>query len=149
MSTRKANKADPIEDVDLEALLKDIENPTTDPLESAAVTGDLDQDAKEEVSAMLSAFQKKGKEEEARFRNATDSEYWFCVCFQNREQKEALLKALGWFEHGDKYLDGKFVAKSLGVKLPEVTLKFQGQKVNKKILAHVGIVGKRKVGDSK
>lgn len=78
---------------------------------------DLEAVAAQEVSDVLRAFKNRAKNEDGRFVDATDSEYWFCVCFQTREQKDEFLKKLGLWEIGDKYLDGMRVADVLGVKL--------------------------------
>lgn len=55
-----------------------------------------------------------------QFTDEFDSEYWLCLVFQTREQKEAFLKLTGWGEKldGDKYLSGTRLAKLLGVALP-------------------------------
>lgn len=53
-----------------------------------------------------------------------DTEYWCCLCFDSREQKDAFLKAVGWVEigGGDKHLDGVEIAKSMGVQLPDAVV---------------------------
>jgi len=89
-----------------------------DPLAGFEPTGDLEADAAGELSAALSAFKERTDNEQKRFKLAVDTEYWFCVCFQSREQKDAFLAAMEWTKIGDKYLDGTKVAKKLGVKLP-------------------------------
>ena len=66
---------------------------------------------------MLSGFKGRAQVENQRFLDATDSEYWFAVCFQTREQKEEFLEKLKLMEIGDKYLDGMEVAKALGIEL--------------------------------
>ena len=71
-----------------------------------------------EVSAVRESFIKRAMKESARLASAIDTEYWFCVCFQNRMQKEAFLKAMDLTLYGDKYLDGARFADKLGVKLP-------------------------------
>jgi hypothetical protein len=63
-----------------------------------------------------------------RFYSAVDSEYWYCVSFESREQKEAFLKAMGWFDLGDKYLDGNELAERLGIALPEAHVPYLTQK---------------------
>lgn len=70
-------------------------------------------ESKEELSALLTGFKNRSKQEQDRFKSATDSEYWFCVCFKNREDKELFLKKYGIFNHGDKYVDGYFMDKQL------------------------------------
>jgi hypothetical protein len=93
-----------------------------DPLGEVEQTGDLETDAQAETSALLSGFQDRARQEAARFELATDSEFWFAVYFQSREQKEAFLQLLDWLSEGDKYLNGLALAEKLGLKLPEVKL---------------------------
>lgn len=81
-------------------------------------TGDAEVDSKVELDAVQEGFRNRAKAEHERFALATDTEYWACLCFQSREQKEAFLAALNILQHGDKYLDGPAVAKELGIDLP-------------------------------
>lgn len=87
-------------------------------------TGNPEIDSQAELDQVQKAFRQRIKDENKRFEQATDSEYWFSVCFQTREQKEAFLKAVDWIEQGDKYLDGQFVADRLGVELPKANNKY-------------------------
>lgn len=73
--------------------------------------------AENEVSDVLKAFREADKREAKRFDQATDSEYWFALGFQTREQKEEFLTKVGWMEIGDKYLDGMECAEVLGITL--------------------------------
>lgn len=61
----------------------------------------------------------------AQFQDEFDSEFWVCLVFQTRDQREAFLTAM--LERGlvpadvtkeDKYLSGTELAKSLDVPLP-------------------------------
>ena len=79
----------------------------------------LEESCKAEVDEAAQAFRERMKREDRRRRDAVDSEYWFAVVFQNREQKDAFLREAGWWQHGDKYIDGRFAAKKLGIRLPE------------------------------
>jgi hypothetical protein len=88
-----------------------------DPLADVAYTGDLEKDSAAELTAMEEAYRGRAKAEQARFTAATDSEYWFAVCFKSREDKEAFLRATGLLRHGDKYLDGYAAAHALGVEI--------------------------------
>lgn len=72
----------------------------------------------------MKLFKEQAKKEDQRFLDDNDSEFWFAVCFQSREQKEAFLAALGWAEFGDKYLSGRKCAKKQGVDLPPADEKF-------------------------
>lgn len=73
-------------------------------------TGTFAGDTAAELSALEQGIKDRKAAEKARFRAATDSEYWVAVCFTSRAEKEAFLAAAGLLEHGDKYLDGRVVA---------------------------------------
>ncbi len=113
------------------------------PMDDVPDTDDAEKDCKGMMSAALKAFKEQAKNEAKVFQDNTDTEYWFCVCFQNREQKEAFLKATQWIEHEDKYLDGQYVAKKLGVKLPVAKRKFNTGEVEKSMVS-LGTIGKPK-----
>jgi hypothetical protein len=95
-------------------------HPDFDPL--AAIReqpgGTTEDDAKAEMNAMKAAFADAARKENDSYVLSNDSEYWFTVVFQTREQKDAFLQAVGWIKHGNKFLDGKWVAKKMGVEIP-------------------------------
>lgn len=70
-----------------------------------------------EVEQVANAFRTGEKEQDQRFDDATDSEYWFALCFQTREQKEEFLRKMRWIDFGDKYLDGMTCARASGITL--------------------------------
>jgi hypothetical protein len=74
--------------------------------------------AKGEIDSLSKGFLDRMKKEASRRDDAVDTEHWVAICFQTRGQKEAFLRALGWLEHGDKYLDGRVLAAQLGMTLP-------------------------------
>ena len=90
------------------------------PLAALPLKGDVEVDAREELTELQKGFAQRRHEESRRRELATDSEYWFAVCFSSREQKEHFLKALNLIADGDKYLDGYKVAEKFGVVLPKV-----------------------------
>ncbi|XVV05344.1 hypothetical protein ACQPW3_08110 [Actinosynnema sp. CA-248983] len=92
--------------------------PEPDPLAGVEYTGDLATDAATELDAVAQGFRDRTKREDERFRLATDSEYWFAVCFKTRADKEAFLAAARLMPIGDKYLDGYAVARALGIPMP-------------------------------
>ncbi|MGI8310685.1 hypothetical protein [Saccharopolyspora hattusasensis] len=92
--------------------------PEPDPLEGVNYTGDIEADSAAELDALAKGFRERTKREDERFRLATDSEYWFAVCFRTREDKDAFLKAARLMAIGDKYLDGYAVARTLGIPMP-------------------------------
>ena len=93
-------------------------NPPPVMVEMPEQTGDSEADSSADLDAVQAGFRNRAKQESKRFELATDTEYWACLCFQSREQKDRFLAALDILEFGDKYLDGRLVAERLGVKLP-------------------------------
>ena len=54
-----------------------------------------------------------------RFIQAYDSEFWFCICFYNRKQKELFLEKTKAIALGDKYINGVEFARAIGIDLFE------------------------------
>lgn len=82
---------------------------TPNPLADVEYTDNIAADSAAELTALEQGYRDRAKQEGNRFRNATDSEYWFAVCFKTRAEKEAFLTEYGLLPHGDKYLDGAVV----------------------------------------
>lgn len=99
----------------------------------ALAQGTLEADSAAELTELQKAFKDRAKEEARRLSLATDSEYWACLCFQSREQLEAFMKVTKWDNNGqDKYIDGRKVARLMGIELPVV--EFPGTRpVNKRL----------------
>lgn len=76
----------------------------------------LEQSCADEVAEIESEFKDyrdRMEKERSRRRLATDSEFWFAVCFTSREEKERFLRKYGLMRAGDKYLAGKDVDRIL------------------------------------
>lgn len=56
----------------------------------------LEKETLEELGDVEKSFRERMNAESKRFRDMCDTEYWFCVCFTSREQKEEFLKKSGW-----------------------------------------------------
>ncbi|MCS7484668.1 hypothetical protein ACFFQW_45115 [Umezawaea endophytica] len=97
--------------------------PESDPLEGVEYSGDLATDSTAELDALAIGFRERTKREDERFRLATDSEFWFALCFKSRDEKDAFLHAARLFHIGDKYLDGLAAAAVLGVAMPNPDLR--------------------------
>lgn len=98
-------------------------DPVPDPFADIDYAGDSYEDtATAEASAMLTGFRDRAKREQDRFTLATDSEFWFAIGFQSREQKELFLRAMDWLQYGDKYLNGCHIAEDSKIDLPKVDL---------------------------
>lgn len=111
-----------------------LKNPVTvkDCLADVEYTDNAEKDSELELSATLKAFKERAKAEEKRRVDATDSEFWVCVVFQNREQKEEFLTKLGLIADGDKYLDGQRVADAVGVELTPADVTFRDARIDPK-----------------
>lgn len=73
----------------------------------------LDEQCQEEVGELEKAFRGRMDKEKARFKDATDSEFHFCVYFPDRAAKEKFLRDFNLAKLGDKFLDGRKVAQVL------------------------------------
>lgn len=102
-----------------------------------AIEGESPEDhGKRVLSIAEQSFKARADAEAKRHLDAVDSEYWFAVCFQSREQKEQFLKLAKLFELGDKYLDGWEVAKALGIKIDRVDRRYNiSDKLDPKLAA--------------
>lgn len=57
------------------------------------------------------------KKQSRLYDEQNDTEFWFAVYFATRDEKESFLRAVKLIDHGDKYIDGRVFAETLGVKL--------------------------------
>lgn len=113
-------------------------NPPPKMVELPEITGDTEADSLADLNAVQAGFRERYKQESKRFELATDSEYWACICFQTREQKERFLSALKIIEFGDKFLDGQLVAQRLGVDLPSAEVTYNPEpRIDKEWLSFV------------
>lgn len=74
-----------------------------------------------ELGEVEKSFRQRMEDENKRFRDMCDTEYWFCACFTSREQKEEFLNSLG-LDPEEKYIDGKDLAKAVKrpIKAPDI-----------------------------
>jgi hypothetical protein len=73
----------------------------------------MEQDAQQVKSAFLQGITEKQKQ----MAQDSDTEFFVCIAFQNREQKEDFLKKKGWIKYGDKYYAGVDIAKHENVEI--------------------------------
>lgn len=93
-------------------------------------SGDPESVAAQEVSDMMQMIREQRKNNAERFRDVESGEFWFCVCFQSRSQKEEFLqKLLEKFSpgddvrhFGDKYVSGLALAVMLGIPVNKIDL---------------------------
>ena len=110
-----------------------------DPLADVVTSDSMEADSLAEMKALKSAFGSDGrsfKDIAREKRQREDSEYWFCVVFQSREQKEEFLRNSGLIADGDKYINGVAAAEKLGVPLTPAAMKLAGLcKIDRKLAA--------------
>lgn len=113
--SKKRRQRSPDEPPPLDDLSGIDEAPPMDDVPSDAVVVVKPPPDYSDLTDLQRGFKERAAREEQRFRDATDSEYWFCVVFASRDHKERFLRQTGLWEHGDKYLDGDVFADALGV----------------------------------
>jgi hypothetical protein len=105
-------------------------------------TGDDEHDTALDMAVMTNEFaaiRAARDQQRQAIELANDSEYWFAVYFQTREQKEAFLQKMmtadgtPWSEQGDKYLDGQQLAKRHGIDVPPRPAPYKVGKLDKKL----------------
>jgi len=92
------------------------------PLDEVLDSDETQKDVDGENSAMLEAILAAKKKQQDEYRDETDVNYYFCVCFQNMAQRDAFLTATGWDKPGARFVDGLKLAASLGVDIKPVNL---------------------------
>lgn len=116
-------------DLDLSLDLSEPENPLDTLVEYQQ---NIEHDAVAEVNAIAEQFRRKDRAERARLKKIFDSEYHLTLCFTTREQKEDFLAKSGWGAWGrDKYLDGRRVARALGIELLDDACPNQKPRISK------------------
>lgn len=92
------------------------------PLDGLAYENNVEADSQQEMSAALQHVIAHKKAMREQWRVTVDTEFWFAVCFQSREQKEEFLQKAGLLDLGDKYLDGLRLAEKLGINIEPILL---------------------------
>lgn len=106
------------------------------PVAAADQAADADKiEEMEAAMADLSTIAGRAKQEQARFRQATDTEFWLCLCFETREQKEEYLKRSKLDDLGDKHINGLIVAQRQGIPLKSPRPTFREARMNEKLSA--------------
>lgn len=111
--------------------------PAEDPLAATPFTGDLEIDTKAQLTDLEKAYRARMKTEAERFQAATETAFYFCAVFDSNAQCDTFLKATGLDEgQSDLFVDGRVLAKLMGIALPEPVIKFDREfKIDKKLLA--------------
>lgn len=92
-------------------------------VEEVGTLEELEAATLEELGESEKGFRERMKQENKRFRDMCDTEYWFCVCFTSRGQKEEFLRKAG-IDTDLKYIDGHDMAKAFRKSLKTPDLEF-------------------------
>lgn len=109
-----------------------------DPLAGVKPKDTVEETAKAELAALSSAYKAEEQKQRSRTERNDDGEFWCTLVFESQAQKDEFLKAVGWYAHGDKYLDGRWVAAKMGVNLTHTDWKPQRPKPDPTLKGMVG-----------
>jgi len=73
-----------------------------------------EEDSKQELSAYFTSLKKESKS----YENRNNSNYWGCIIFDTKAQRDAFFEAIGWDVQAP-YIDGVVLARKLGIELPD------------------------------
>jgi hypothetical protein len=91
----------------------------------------FEDDVAEDIKDFEKSIRARVQDENSRLIDAGDSEYYICVCFQNRDQKEKFLRHMQWDKYGDKYLDGTQIALDHGLDMTKEVPAVRKERMNK------------------
>ncbi len=102
--------------------------------------------AAQEVDDMMTQIRENRKSNAERFRDIEAGEFWFCVCFQSRSQKEEFLaKFLDRFNpgnasFGDKYVSGLELAALLNIPVEPIFLEAKKSRLAPKSMRGIEVI---------
>lgn len=107
---------------------------------------DPEEIAAEECSNMMSAIRENRRSYTENFRDIEAGEFWFCVCFQTRSQKDEFLSKLfekydpGNTTFGDKYVSGLELAAMLGIPVEPIILESKKNRLAPKSMRGMEVI---------
>lgn len=108
-----------------------------DPLKDSNPEGDLEEQTMEELGAVEKGFRQRAADERERFLAATETSFYCCLVFDSGAQCDAFLKGTGLDKgQSDLFVDGRVLAKMMGIELPPAVVDLKREfKVDKKLAA--------------
>lgn len=88
---------------------------------------DFEKQAEEILEENANYLSRKIKEQTDRMNTVTSNGYWFCVYFNNDQQKKEFLRKLGMCET-DMYINGRDFAKRIGQRIEKPDFDFGEEK---------------------
>ena len=83
----------------------------------------LEAECLDDLGDVEKSFRERMSAENQRFKDMCDTEYWCCICFTSRAQKEEFLESLD-FDTDLKYIEGKEFARAVKRPIKTEDLKF-------------------------
>lgn len=120
------------------------ETKAADPLKDLPDVDDPQESTELEVTALQAGFRERAAQEAARFGEVTAGGYYIVLVFVNEDQADAWADASGVDHKGEAFLDGRELARKMGIELPPATAKVSKPNVNKKYAALVDESPKRR-----
>jgi hypothetical protein len=123
--------------------------------ESAGIPGlppiketDAEVIANQEVDDIMRLIRENRRSYAESFRDIESGEFWFCVCFQSRSQKEEFINSfLNKFasdksidEFGDRYVSGLDMAEMLNIPITPIVLKVKKSRLAPKSLRKLEVI---------
>lgn len=96
------------------------QNEVANPISAYDLTDDFEQDALTEIRLMIEAFAERASGGQPVRDVIADSTHYILLVFRTRDQKESFLRLIGWIKHGDKYLNGEWIARFHRLDLPDI-----------------------------
>lgn len=86
-----------------------------DPTAGIEWANNAEEDSKKELDAVAQGFRQRRDQEDKRVENATDSRYYFVVCFRDRPDRDSFLSKLNMgLDDGDWWINGYELGRMLG-----------------------------------
>lgn len=80
-------------------------------------TPDIEQDSIEELNEATQAFSQQAKAEYQQFKDNVDANYFTVITFNNSGQLKEFLSKIGLAPADPQYIDGRVLAKKLGIEI--------------------------------
>lgn len=87
----------------------------------------IEADSLTELNELQIAFREKAKKEKELQDTNTDSEFWSCIVFRNRQQRDQLYEILKISQTDNQYINGKKLIDALELKINIIEAKQPGK----------------------
>lgn len=107
--------------------------PVPNPIENIPKKDTVEEAALAEISAVASGYKAEEERQRSRVLRNDDANYIAVLVFESQDQKNEFLKKAGLFDHGDYFLDGRYVAAKFGINVTHTDWRPQKVAADKKL----------------